>query len=261
VVGWRSALGVAIVTLLTAAGVVGYHSFVAQTSSATTHRGQAASSPHRVTPSEPLPVAPGVDPTTVPQTTSTTILPPTAPPAPQVVLPATRPGPVSATGPSRPPTSAASPSQTYHVYATTYGSYDNTPPGSTDISYPKSDGHPTVHSSAGGTGTYSDPLTMATDSAELPVGTKLYYPYLKRYFVMEDDCTECDQDWGSHRYRFDFYVGNPSQSSAVNDCEASLTPDSQSMPVIADPPANEAVTTTPLWSDTTGHCYRPGQDA
>src|ERR1700749_3388374 len=71
------------------------------------------------------------------------------------------------------------------VWLTYYGWYDNTPPGC-GISYP------TDHSCAGGTGTYSDPITMATSKSEAPGGSIVYVPRVEKYFAMESDCTECD---------------------------------------------------------------------
>ncbi|GDY30080.1 hypothetical protein [Gandjariella thermophila] len=47
------------------------------------------------------------------------------------------------------------------MLVTLYGARDNDPPGSSDISYPQ------IHSQAGGTGTYDDPITFATDKDEL----------------------------------------------------------------------------------------------
>ena len=145
---------------------------------------------------------------------------------------------------------------TTKMYVTLYGALDNTPPGSTDIAYP------VIHSSAGGTGTYSDPVTFATDKAELPVGTRVYYPYLKKYFIMEDDCTECDQDWtgqgpdgGPHYRHIDLWAGD-STDNAILACEDSLTQDGQ-VPVIVDPPSGEPVDTKPIFNTSTLQCYRP----
>jgi hypothetical protein len=150
---------------------------------------------------------------------------------------------------------SASTSATYYV--TLYGWPDNSPPGG-DIAYPKSDGNPTLHNTAGGTGTFSDPITYATDKAELPVGTKVYYAFLKRYFIMEDDCAECDQDWASgdaHKNHIDLWIGGQGgTTSKVLDCEDALT---RSGTVIVNPPSTEAVNTTPLYNSSTNTCYSP----
>jgi hypothetical protein len=81
------------------------------------------------------------------------------------------------------PTAGASTTQ--KAYLTFYGYWDNTPPGSA-IAYPQ------IHKTAGGTGTYADPITFATDKSELAPGTIIYVPRVEKYFIMEDDCEECD---------------------------------------------------------------------
>ncbi|NUO55526.1 MAG: carbohydrate-binding protein, partial [Hamadaea sp.] len=56
---------------------------------------------------------------------------------------------------------SSSPAQaatTQQTFITFYGWYDNTPPGG-DIAYPQ------IHSTAGGKGTYADPITFASATA------------------------------------------------------------------------------------------------
>ena len=139
-------------------------------------------------------------------------------------------------------------STTHSFYVTLYGWPDNSPPGAA-IAYPKNGGYPTLHNTAGGSGTYSNPVTYATDKSELPVGTKVYYSYLKRYFIMEDDCTACDEDWtgqgpdgGPGYYHIDLWAGGAAgdNASALFNCEDSWTSNGQ-VPVIVDPPSNEPV--------------------
>src|SRR6185437_7555580 len=116
---------------------------------------------------------------------------------------------------------------------------------------------------AGGTGTYANPITYATDKAELPIGTIVYYPYLHRYFIMEDDCVECDEDWtgsgpdgGPNLYHIDLWIGGQNgNSNDVINCEDDLTQDSES--VIVNPPDNEPVDTTPLFNSSGNTCYNP----
>lgn len=57
------------------------------------------------------------------------------------------------------------------VQVTFYAAADNDPAGSTDIAYANS-----RHAAAGGTGTFTDPLTLASDPGELRPGTVVYYP-------------------------------------------------------------------------------------
>jgi 3D (Asp-Asp-Asp) domain-containing protein len=147
------------------------------------------------------------------------------------------------------------------AYGTLYGAYDNTPAGTTQIDFPKRQGYPTIHNSAGGSGTFADPLTMASDPRELPIGTKVYDSHLQRYFVMEDSCTECTADFNARAgNRFDMYVGNTSNTRAVLACEDSLTLDARNQPFVINPDNTGTVATTPLWSDATRHCYQPGVD-
>ncbi|MBV9384452.1 MAG: ricin-type beta-trefoil lectin domain protein [Streptosporangiaceae bacterium] len=151
---------------------------------------------------------------------------------------------------------------TINFLVTLYGWPDNSPPGNA-IAYPADQGYPAIHNVASGVGTYSDPITYATDKNELPVGTIVYYPYLHRYFIMEDDCVECDQDWtgngpdgGPGLYHIDLWInGQNGNSTDVINCEDALT--QNSAPVIIDPPSNEPVDTTPLFDSSTNTCYDP----
>ena len=111
----------------------------------------------------------------------------------------------------------------YNTYVTYYGWYDNTPPGCG-----------TAYSGcAGGTGTYKDPITLASDKAEFPVGTIIYYPTVEKYFVMGDSCGECTQDWsnpnggpdgGPGLHHVDLWIGGKGADEFdVIDCEDALT--------------------------------------
>ena len=71
---------------------------------------------------------------------------------------------------------------------THYGAKDNCPPGPA-IAWPK------IHQSAGGSGTHADPITYAGATAATPKGSIIYVPKYKKYFVMEDQCEECEKDW------------------------------------------------------------------
>jgi 3D (Asp-Asp-Asp) domain-containing protein len=140
------------------------------------------------------------------------------------------------------------------VYVTFYGWADNSPPGGA-IAYPKSDGYPTLHDTAGGTGTYADPITFATDEDELPVGTRLYVPFIEKYVIMEDDCVECDSDWtSSHKWHVDLWMNSngTENASALGDCEDAWTRSSTTVEV--DPPDGRTVTTQPLFDPATNTC-------
>ena len=153
-------------------------------------------------------------------------------------------------------------STTRNFLVTLFGWPDNSPPGNA-IAYPADDGYPTIHDAAGGTGTYANPVTFATDQAELPIGSIVYYPYLHRYFIMEDDCTACDEDWsgqgpdgGPGLYHIDLWAnGEGGNATDAENCEDDLTQGSEA--VIIDPPSTEPVDTTPLFNSSTNTCYNP----
>jgi uncharacterized membrane protein YgcG len=135
----------------------------------------------------------------------------------------------------------------WNFLVTLYGWPDNSPPGDA-IAYPRNEGYPT---------------TYATDQNELPVGTIVYYPYLHRYFINEDDCTECDEDWtgqgpdgGPNLYHIDLWIGGQGgDSNSVINCEDNLTQNSAE--VVVNPPSDEPVDTTPLYDSSSNTCYDP----
>lgn len=140
------------------------------------------------------------------------------------------------------------------VYMTFYGWPDNSPPGNA-IAYPKSDGYPTVHNGAGGTGTYADPITFATDKAEFPVGTRLFAAVIQKYLMVEDDCAECDTDWsGSQKWHIDVWMNSngSDNSNAVLDCEDQWTRTSTTVEI--NPPPGRDATTPPLFDTSTNTC-------
>lgn len=139
---------------------------------------------------------------------------------------------------------AASP-VTSKVYITWYGWPDNDPPGNA-IAYPKNGGFHARHNAAGGTGTYTDPITLASDNREIPVGTRVYVPFVKRYFIMEDQCVECQHDWAkSRKYHFDLWIGGKEMPvHTVLARENALTRSLAT--VIANPPAGLPVDSAPL---------------
>jgi hypothetical protein len=119
-------------------------------------------------------------------------------------------------------------------YVTFYGFDDN------------DDGNPThlgtdvisraaIHGSAEeDLGTYESPGTLATDGNFLTPGTKVYVPALKRYYVMEDTCVECTEDWLQGKRHVDLYVSGAGPELAA--CEDRLT--MESTKIIIDPPPN-----------------------
>lgn len=169
-----------------------------------------------------------------------------------------------ATGAGKSGGAVAVASSTARFYVTLYGYVDNTPPSAT-IS------NPVIHRKAGGTGTYSDPVTFATDTREEKPGTIVYYAYLQKYFIMEDTCDECTADWSGnngdnpvpprngHRWRIDLWAGGDKRSlhepdkSALLNCEDALTQDNGGT-VTLNPPRNLPVDTTPIYNVSTRKC-------
>lgn len=133
------------------------------------------------------------------------------------------------------------------AYITGYGYPDNTPAGSA-IS------NPVLHSTAGGTGTFADPITFAVghsiingkDILDYPAGTKMYEPNLRKYFIAEDTCGDgnkpqngpCHTGFQGHPW-LDIWVGGSSATkSATLNCEDTIT---DLHLVIINPASNYAV--------------------
>ena len=159
------------------------------------------------------------------------------------------------------PAQAAASATTEQTFLTFYGWWDNTPPGA-DIAYPQ------IHQTAGGTGTYADPITFATDSSEQPPGTIVYVPRVGKYFIMEDGCDECSSDWNGHGpnggpnlRHLDLWLGGKGGNAFdAIECEDALTNYNSDgtptmEPVIVNPPSNETVSSPPIFNTGTGACY------
>jgi hypothetical protein len=147
------------------------------------------------------------------------------------------------------------------AYTTGYGYPDNTPAGD-HIS------HATMHRTAGGTGTYRDPITLAVghsitkgnDVLDYAAGTRFYIPSLRRYFIVEDTCGDGDrpQDGPCHtglqgHAWLDLWVGGtPATLSATLACEAALT---AKRLVIQNPASNYAVAEGPIFDGTCATQY------
>lgn len=140
--------------------------------------------------------------------------------------------------PTPTPTPVSGTTQT-GVYITLYGWPDNDPPGGA-IAYPD------LHQTAGGTGTYADPITFASDVREIPAGTRIYIPVYEKYFIMEDECVAAESDWSkSKKWHVDLWIGGEGvNSSTVLAKEDALTINSGT--IIINPANNLAVNSTPL---------------
>ncbi|MFF2344590.1 hypothetical protein [Pseudarthrobacter sp. NPDC058119] len=124
------------------------------------------------------------------------------------------------------------------TYTTAYTWFDNTPAGSATIS------HPVLHQSAGGTGTFEDPITIAVghslasghDVLDFPAGTRIYLPDVRRYFIVEDTCGDgnepqsgpCHQGANANGTNstiwIDMWIGGQGASAgAADDCASRVT--------------------------------------
>ncbi len=143
----------------------------------------------------------------------------------------------------------------YMAYTTGYTYYDNTPVDSAVVS------HPVLHTQAGGTGTYADPITVAVghdlsggiDRLDYPSGTRFYVPNVRRYFIVEDTCGDgaspqngpCHTGYpASTSAWLDLWIdGRDSSREVANDCLAQITDaNGEAHLVIENPAANYLVT-------------------
>ncbi|WOQ18497.1 hypothetical protein [Raineyella sp. W15-4] len=166
------------------------------------------------------------------------------------------------------PTGSAAPARTdtertITAFLTGYSYWDNTPAGSATVA------DPIVHSHAGGTGSYADPITVAVghsitggnDVLDWPAGTRFYVPKLERYLIVEDTCGDgrAPQNGACHRGYpadastwLDVYVDGAGSDRAVSDsCMAAITGTSR---VIVDPASTHQVAAGPV-SDGTCRTY------
>jgi 3D (Asp-Asp-Asp) domain-containing protein len=128
---------------------------------------------------------------------------------------------------------------------TFYGAGDNCPP-SGDIAYP------VLHKEAGGKGTFDDPITIASDKRWLPKGTKVYVDVYKKYFIMEDECEECEEDYNKGKYHIDAWLGPDTIEKGSTNCEIQLSIKSTSFTV--NPGSSHEVDTTQFFSCSGGTC-------
>ena len=159
-----------------------------------------------------------------------------AAPAPATAPAVTAPAPKPVTAPVLPASSNERIVTT--AYTTAYTWHDNTPAGSATIS------HPILHKTAGGTGTYDDPVTIAVghslatgqDVLDFPAGTRIYLPDVRRYFIVEDTCGDGNDPQGGPCHQgvnangtnstiwIDMWIGGQSMSAdGSNNCASTVT--------------------------------------
>lgn len=94
----------------------------------------------------------------------------------------------------------------------------------------------------------------------MPVHTIIYVSRLQKYFIFEDDCSECDNDWPGKGYHFDLWMGPDKvvPGSGLIACEDQLTGDDSwhhLTDVEVDAGPNHPVNTTALFDGS--HCIEP----
>ncbi|HZZ47898.1 MAG TPA: hypothetical protein VFE65_13515 [Pseudonocardia sp.] len=96
---------------------------------------------------------------------------------------------------------------------------DNTPPG------PVSNDHPIMHQTAGGQGTFADPITVSLPqgaNAAYPPGTRFYLSSLQRYVIVED-YGGAPAPPGTSTALSIWIDGRDGPPAAVEDCESTVT--------------------------------------
>ena len=154
------------------------------------------------------------------------------------------------------------------AFTTAFTWFDNTPPGSGSICCRQ------VHSTAGGTGTYADPITLAVghstasghDVLDYPPGTRFYMTDVRRYFIVEDSCGDSSppQSGGCHNLGnapsgattwVDMWAGGSAADSqaTAQACSSKLTDSDGSLhTIIENPPSDLLVVAGPLFQN--GQC-------
>ncbi|KAK5173040.1 uncharacterized protein LTR77_003162 [Saxophila tyrrhenica] len=136
------------------------------------------------------------------------------------------------------------------VHRTFYSFPDNDPPGPAtayDCGYGR--GY-----TAGGTGTYDDPLTFATAPGEFKKCEIVWDPYVKKYLIHQDYCAQCVIDYDDGIKHIDLWNGSPTHNAhkIVRKCDRALTPD-EPQPVVRKPSMDLDADSHPLFED--GVCY------
>lgn len=128
------------------------------------------------------------------------------------------------------------------IELTGYSFHDNTPAGSAEVS------NPILHKTAGGRGSYADPITVAVPSdSKFDPGTRFYLPSVRRYAIVEDSGAS-----SSSSNHLDLWVdGEGGSESAVEACMDQLTGESTAE---VNPPPGRSVILGPIFD---GSCHLP----
>jgi hypothetical protein len=144
---------------------------------------------------------------------------------------------------------------TYHnVFTTAYDWWDNTPPGSGEIAYPR-----TGRATAGGTGTYADPTTLAVGwcavgGKEIPdfkPGARVYIPNVRRYFSVDDQCGDPPNPQGKPCHtpeegalQVDMWIDGRASEAGAAACMDAVT---KTVDIVLNPAAGLPVVSGPVY--------------
>ena len=158
------------------------------------------------------------------------------------------PSPSPSPGPSPSPSPSPSGQDINIRTITFYGYPDNCPPGSQPHSL--------------GTGTYDKPITFAAGPSSVERGTKLYIPRYKKYFIMDDSCAECEEDWQrSGIYHFDLWLGPDHMDQSYTrlvGCENEMSHDGDTSATL-NPSRDLPVDTTPFYNAKNDKCMKDAE--
>eukprot|EP00835_Amoeboradix_gromovi_P006039 NODE_644_length_5619_cov_0.132790.p5 type:complete len:165 gc:universal NODE_644_length_5619_cov_0.132790:4303-4797(+) len=139
------------------------------------------------------------------------------------------------------------------VYVTFYGFDDNDNGMGTYAVNTISD--PKIHKVATeDLGTWQKPSTFAADEKYrfTKPGERIYIPRLKKYYIMEDTCVECTDDFDSFRkHRIDLFIGGNTkrQGRKLIKCEEKYTLDAYTDIIIRNPSKFLPVDVTPIFKN------------
>jgi len=127
---------------------------------------------------------------------------------------------------------------------TFYGYPDNCPPGASKHWF--------------GTGTYDNPIGLASAPSAISHGTMVYIERYKKYFVMDDECQECEEKWKKDgSWHFDLWLGPNHWAKNIVGCENSI--DMGARTATINPASNLPVDTTPFYDAANDKCIQHAQ--
>jgi hypothetical protein len=136
---------------------------------------------------------------------------------------------------------------TITAYVTGYSYWDNDPPGSAQIAYP------IIHTVAAGVGTFTNPITLAVATGKFSPGVKFYLPFVRRYFIVEDQCAGCGTAPSGTSAWIDMWIdGRNGTTTSTDACMNALTGNRKA---IYNAPNGYAVVSGALYGTTCTSTY------